>query len=188
MQRTLKGQDSDCRDGIKSTGRAQSLIAGYSLLEMMVVVTIATITTAIAVPLVQSATTSYRMRSAVNAVSGAIQTTRFQAINNGYPYRIVFNFPASTYQVYKSTCGYTAPCWATVGNAIPLSGSSVAATMSIAGQPSATSNTLDFQGGGLVITPTVTAPAASSLTFVMNFKGLTEAFTVSNYGSITVSP
>jgi type II secretory pathway pseudopilin PulG len=162
--------------------------AGYSVIEMLVVVLIALITTAIALPLVQNAGASYQMKSAVNAVTGAIQRTRFQAINNGYPYRIVFNFAASTYQVYNSSCGYSSPCWATVGIAEPLSGSSVVPVMSISGAPSATSNTLDFQGGGLVLTPSVTSPAASSLTFNLAFKGLTEAITVSNYGSITVTP
>jgi Tfp pilus assembly protein FimT len=162
--------------------------SGYSVMELIVVVVISLITTAIALPLVQSATATYQMRSAVNAVTGVIQATRFQAIGNGYPYRIVFNIPNSTYQIFNSPCGYTAPCWAAVGNAVPLSNSSVNATMSLPGQTSPTSNTLDFKAGGLVVTPAVGAAGSSTPTFSINLKSLTETITVSTYGSITVTP
>lgn len=169
--------------------------SGYSIMELIVVVVITLITTAIAVPLVQNATTTYQMRSAVNAVTGVIQATRFQAISNGYPYRIVFDITKSQYTVLNSPCGYSAPCWAAAktpaGNpipAIPFSNSSVQATMSLPGQTSPTSNTLDFKAGGLVVTPAVGAAGSSTPTFSLNLKGLTETITVSTYGSITVTP
>jgi prepilin-type N-terminal cleavage/methylation domain-containing protein len=184
--------------GNKETMRGNKMVrtaSGYSLVELMVVVVIGLVTTAIAVPLVQNAIATYQVRSAVSAVTGVIQATRFQAISAGYPYRIVFNISNSTYQVFYSTAGYTAPNWVAVTNPdgtprppIPFSNSSLQATMTLPGQTSPTSNTLDFKAGGLVVTPAVGAAGSSTPTFSLNFKGLTETIAISTYGSITVTP
>ena len=159
------------------TSMDQAIIAsrGFSLMELIVTVVILVITTAIAVPLIQNASTSYRIRGAVNSVTGAIQSTRYQAISNGYPFRIALNSAASTYQIWKNTCGPGNPCWAKVGGAVPLSGSSVNAVLN-------QDTTLDFHPGGAVLAATGTQ------NFSLTLNGLVENVTVSTYGNITVSP
>lgn len=148
---------------------------GFSVMELLVVVVITLITTAIAVPLVQNASTSYKMRGAVNSVTGAIQTARYQAISNGYPYRIDMSSAASTYQIWKNPCGAASTCWAQVGGPVPLSGSSVNVILN-------QDTSLLFHAGGRVDVST------GALNFSLTYNGLVENITVSIYGSISVNP
>ena len=53
------------------------------------------ILTAIAIPQVKSAVYSYRLNSAVSMAQWAIQSTRFQALEQGYPYQVVFTASTS---------------------------------------------------------------------------------------------
>jgi Tfp pilus assembly protein FimT len=148
---------------------------GFTLLELVGVVSIFLVTVAIALPLIQNASNSYQMRSAVNSVTGIIQSTRYQAISNGYYFQIAFNSSNSTYQISNNTCGTATPCWVTVGTAEPLSNSSVAATIN-------TNTTLLFHPGGQINATT------GSLAFTLTYKTQVENITVSPYGTITVSP
>ena len=72
--------------------------AGFTLLEILVVIGIALVITAIAVPMASNAMRSYRLMAAVSAATGAIQSTRYAAIMHGYPYEITFT-PPKTYQI-----------------------------------------------------------------------------------------
>lgn len=149
---------------------------GYTLAELMVVVAIIIIAIAIAVPLVQNASRIYKMRSAVISVSGAIQRTRFQAISSGYPFRLVLTQATSTYQVQSNPCPPSnPPCWGNLGGTVPLSGSSVPATIN-------QDTTLVFQPNGSV-QATTGAP-----TLQLTYVGQQETITVTNYGSISLNP
>lgn len=175
MERIISKRAFTSEKRSSSGGEIAKRSRGYSLMEILVTVSIILVTTVIAIPLVQSASTAYQVRSAVNAVTSTIQATRYQAISNGYPFRIAMTKSSSTFQVWNSTCGYTSPCWAKVGSAVPLSGSSVAATLS-------QDTTLDFRGGGAVVAST------GALNFTLTYKGVVETITVSAYGNISVSP
>jgi len=155
--------------------RAPFKSKGFTLLELVGVVSIILVTVAIALPLLQNASTSYQMRSAVNAVSGVIQSTRYQAIADGYYFQIAFNSSNSTYQISNNTCGTASPCWVTVGNAVPISNSSVAAAIN-------TNTTLLFHPSGQINATT------GSLNFTLTYKTQVESFAVSPYGTIIVTP
>src|SRR5215470_13377343 len=106
--------------GARHTRRGQPGTAsrGFTLLELLFTVLIGIILTAIALPLINNVMTNFKLRSAVASVTGAIQTTRFQAISAGYAYQVVFDKTASTYQV-QSDPNHTG-LFGNVGGPVPL--------------------------------------------------------------------
>lgn len=115
------------------------------------------------------------LRSAVNAVTTAIQSTRYRAIYDGCPDAIAFNSATNTYQVSSEATGNgCAGAMTNVGGAIPFGSAT---------QISLSSNiSFQFSPGGSV---QVTAGAQP---FTMNYIGTSAVKTiqVTNYGSITV--
>ncbi|HXB20416.1 MAG TPA: GspH/FimT family pseudopilin [Candidatus Solibacter sp.] len=153
---------------------APASIRGFSLIELLVTMAIVLIATAIAIPLVGNAVTQYRLKSAVVSATGAIQTSRYRAISSGYPYRVVFNSTNVTYQV-QSDPG-SSGTWGNVGGAVPLS-TATPITMTLNQD-----TTLNFKPNGAVTATT------GAMNFTLGLTGKTETITVSNYGSITVTP
>ena len=148
---------------------------GFTLIELLVTIAIIIIILAIAVPQMQNASRAYQMRSAVASVTGALQAARYQAISNGFPYRVAMNKANTNYQVWSNPCGNTNPCWGKVGGVVPLSGSSITPTLS-------QDTSLDFHPSGQVQASTGTT------TFTITYRGTTETIAISNYGNITVTP
>jgi Tfp pilus assembly protein FimT len=146
------------------------------MVELLVTMAVGMILAAFAFPLLQNAMNFFRVRSAVSAVSGAIQSTRFQAIFHGCPYALAFDNTAMTYQVSTQLPNATgcAVAFTKVGSAIPIgSVSSVTLNQNV---------TLQFRPGGLTQT-TLGVP-----TLILNAHGSKETITVSTYGNITVTP
>lgn len=100
---------------VSSGRRAHS--SGFSLIELMMTMLIGLILTLIALPLISNVTGYLRLRAAVSAVTGAIQTTRYNAIYNGYPYQVSFSSANRNYQVANEIPPATA--FANVGTTIP---------------------------------------------------------------------
>ncbi len=94
--------------------------AGWSLIDILVAVSVAAIMAAMAVPQVQNVVRNYRLDAAVSSVTGAIQSTRYQAIMRGYPYAIEFDTASRSYQVLNKPPGATD--FVTTGGPIPISG------------------------------------------------------------------
>jgi len=158
------------------SGEAAIRVRGYTMVELMVVLAIVIVGSVIAVPLVQNASRTYRVRSAVVSLTGAIQATRYQAISNGYQYRLALSKANSNFQVQQNPCiPPAAACWANVGGTVPLSGSSVPATIN-------QDTVLLFHPSGQVQATT----GAQNMT--LTYAGVPEVITVSNYGNINVSP
>src|SRR5215468_7408060 len=157
-------------------GQAAIGVRGFTAVELMVVLTIIIVGSVIAVPLVQNASRFYRIRSAVVSLTGAIQATRYQAISNGYQYRIALSKANSNYQVQQNPCfPPAAACWANVGGTVPLSGSSVPATID--------------QDTVLLFHPSGQVQATSGAqNMTLTYAGVPEVITVSNYGNVNVSP
>jgi Tfp pilus assembly protein FimT len=131
---------------------------------------------AVAAPLLRNAMNFFNVRSAVSSVTGAIQSTRFQAIFHGCPYALAFSKAAMTYQVSAQQPSPTgcAAAFTNIGSAIPIANaSSVTLNQDV---------TFQFRPGGLT-QATVGAP-----TLVLDCHGSTETITVSTYGNITVTP
>src|SRR5580692_7685129 len=65
--------------------------AGFTMVELTMVLLIAGITAAIALPVVQTTVDKYQLKGAVSSATWAIQSTRFQALMLGYPYQVTFS-------------------------------------------------------------------------------------------------
>lgn len=153
---------------------------GFSLLELVIVIAIAMIVVAMAVPGTRRLLQNYNMRSSVTSLTGAIQSARYNAIFHGCKYQLVFS--GSSY---------------TVASQVPAAGSSTCLAAY-----SAASTAIPLQGRGVNLTATTTmqflpngqiqtVPAASPMSLQLTYpgSGLTDhSITVSPYGKITVYP
>lgn len=128
---------------------------------------------AIAVPEVHNVVRNYRLDAAVSSVTGAIQSTRYQAIMRGYPYAIEFDTTSGSYQVLNKPPG--APDFVTTGGPTPISGLDNA-TMSLAAS-------FQFNPQGTVV------PAKGGGSSVQISNGsVTKTITVSAVGQVRVTP
>lgn len=154
---------------------ARKAFRGFTTLEMVMVVAVGVVMTAMAVPLVQSSLRIFRLGSAVSSVTGAIQSTRYRAIFDGCPYQLSFDKANNTYQISSTvTGGACAAGFTNVGGAVPFGST---------GQVALSQNfTFQFSPGGSVQT-IVGAP-----TFTLTYVGTPnlKTVTVTKYGSITV--
>jgi Tfp pilus assembly protein FimT len=151
---------------------------GYSLIELMMGVVISMILAAFALPIVQSTVNNYQLRSAAANATWAIQSTRFQALGEGYPFQLTFSGSAGglnpTYQIASKPL--SAASYSNVSTAVPLSGSPVVL---------GATTVLQFQPNGTVATfPASPAPYQ----FTVSYAGRTKTITVSNYGNVTITP
>lgn len=149
---------------------------GFTAVELLVTMAVGLILAAFAVPLLQNGMNFFKVRAAATSISGAIQSTRFQAIFHGCPYEIAFNTAAMTYQVSTQVPGPAgcAAAFTNVGSAIPIAnGSSVTLNENV---------TFQFRPGGLT-QATVGVP-----TLILDCHGSKETITVSAYGNVTVTP
>ncbi len=86
--------------------------AGFSLIELLVVVAIVSALAGIAIPMTLNAMKGYRLNAAVASATGAIQSTRYLAIMQGCPYYITFTVSTNSYQVTNAascTTSYVGP-------------------------------------------------------------------------------
>jgi len=142
---------------------------GYTVIELLIVVAITIIVVAIAVPQTQSAVASYRLRSAVGTVTGAIQSTRYQAISQGYPFAVAFSQAGKNYQI--SSDPTRTSNFKNVGSAIPLGNSII-----LGGD-----TTLQFHPSGIV------QSSVGSMTLTVSNGARTATIKVTTYGSATVT-
>ncbi len=145
---------------------------GFTLLEAAFVVALGMAVTTISVPMTKSAMRTYHLNTAVTTLTGAIQTTRYQAIMHGYHYNISIDPPSRSYQLASKVPPATS--FSNVGLAIPWCPPGDV-TMSSA-------TTLEFFPGG-----TVTA-TSGSMTFTLSNGTTTKTVTVSGVGDVTVTP
>ena len=164
----MKGQIETC----DHLARSRREDAGFSLIEILVVLVIATVLSAFAIPGLVNAMKTYRLSAAVSAATGAIQSTRFQAIMRGYQYQITFTPSTLAYQVYNKVppaAGFTA-----VGSAVPIARlGDVTLNQTI---------TLTFKSNGTVSVTTGTLP------FTVTNGIVTKSITVSGVGNVSVTP
>jgi len=173
---------------------------GFSGIEITVVVAIALVLMAVAVPTANTIMTAFRLQSAVNTVTGAIQMTRMQAISTTTPYKLTFTAATNTYQVSYCQVAGGQPCsivapTGTYGNTIMLS--SVATTytataVSFAGVNSgvilSADTTFYFRPGGAVQSTEGTTTCPTLTPFTLTYNNVTKTITVGCYGQITVTP
>jgi prepilin-type N-terminal cleavage/methylation domain-containing protein len=165
MRALRNNTDSSARRGLLGDSR------GFSMIEMLMVVAIATILTVIAIPLVRSTVDRYRLQGAVASSTWAIQSTRYQALMEGYPFQVAFSSSTNTYQI--QSMAPPATTYSNVGSPVPISGSGAALTAD---------TTLTFKPNGFV-TATI-----GGYTYSITYNGLCQKATVTNYANITMQP
>jgi len=150
---------------------------GFSMIELVMILLISIVVTAFAVPAIGSQLNQYRLKSAVASATWAIQSIRFQALQEGYPFQVTFQGDASgnnpTYQVASKPTGTSS--FANVGSSVPLSGSVINITAA---------TVIQFQPNGAV---TVTQGGSSATSMQLSFSGFSRTITISNYGNLTIT-
>jgi len=149
--------------------RGRTNAAGFTMVELVVVLAIGLILTAMAIPTFSGAIASYELNGAVESAGAAIQGTRYQAIMHGYQYEVTLDPTLNTFQVLSEIPPATS--FSNVGSAVPLSG--VPITVSAA-------TTFLLKPNGSV------SATVGAMNFSISYKGTTKTLTVSNYGSIAV--
>jgi len=145
--------------------------AGFSLLEVSLVIAIVVLLVGMAIPKFTQAISNYKLRAAAESVAWGMQSTRYQALMKGYTYEITINATNNTYQVLSKPIG--ASSFTNVGSAVPITSTPVTVSAS---------TTLTFSPNGSV------AVVAGSQTITFTYLSQTETVTVTNYGSVTVTP
>jgi Tfp pilus assembly protein FimT len=167
--------------GTTARNRRHTRSRGFTMIEIVVVIGIAMLLAAMAIPAIQSSLRYMALRSAVSSLTGAIQSTRYQAIFHGCQYQLAFR--SATYDYTIATMAPAAggqACLAAFGAAsaaIPLAGNSVALNADV---------TLHFFPSGAVQAD-VGALGGIVLTH-QSLQAAPETIAVSNYGKITVTP
>lgn len=144
---------------------------GFSAIELLVALLIVCSMAAFAVPMTTRAVDSFKMDAASVAVANAISATRYQAIMNGYKYKIAFDAGTNTYQVWNMVP--PAVAFSKVGSPIPVT-SVPEIVMSAA-------TTLQFSPGGTV------SATVGAMTFNLTYKNLGKQISISNLGSVSVT-
>lgn len=146
--------------------------SGFTLIEALVVVAIASVLAGIAIPMILNAMKSYRLTAAVAAATGAIQSTRYQAIMRGYQYQIVITPATLSYRVYKMLPPATT--FSADGAAIPIARSGDVTIDQTA--------TIIFKQDGTV------SGTPSNMTFNITNGIVTKQIQVSGVGNVSVTP
>jgi prepilin-type N-terminal cleavage/methylation domain-containing protein len=157
---------------------------GFTLLELIVVIAIAGILSAMAVPMIFNTLRVYRMRSAVSSVTGLISNARYQAIFHGCKTQIVFTASTYTYQISSEQPAYGGQACLTayspITTVLPIMGQGIAIDQTV---------TFTFSPGGNISS----LPAMNPMVMNLSYPGFTttvpgEKIQVSSYGNITVTP
>jgi Tfp pilus assembly protein FimT len=154
----------------------------------VVVVAIGSILTVVAIPTTINGVRSYRLSAAVSAAAGAIQSTRYLAIMQGYPYQITFTPSTNSYQVLNEVPPATT--FSNVGTAVPISGPDAVLISRVI--------TIQFSANGTVSEITTPPNGVSPLVFqIANINtttgvayttsGWSNTLTVSSVGNVTVT-
>jgi prepilin-type N-terminal cleavage/methylation domain-containing protein len=153
----------------RNASRSLSLTGrGFSMIELVIALTVILSFLAFAVPIVQGVRENFRLRTAATSVAMAIQATRFQAIRHGYPFAIEFDPQTNSYQVYSRPTDATG--FNPVGGPVPLEGAGVLAQ----------TTRLEFRPNGMVDV------TAGSLTLTLSHGGNTKSIIVSRAGRVQV--
>jgi prepilin-type N-terminal cleavage/methylation domain-containing protein len=161
---------------LKSGPTTRKRQSGFTMLELVIVILIALIVMGFAIPQISGALGNYRLHNAVSSVTWAIQSTRYQALMEGYPFEVTFTSATNSYQILSAPTPGSPNTFSNVGTSIPLSGTAMSISQT---------TTYTFAAMGLVTASPATA--LSSTPLVVTAWGNSATIVVSNYGNITVT-
>jgi Tfp pilus assembly protein FimT len=156
-------------------------LAGFTLVELLLVIAFTLIMLALSVPTVRMTVASFHLDGAVDTVSGTIQSTRYLAIMHGYPYQVDINSTTNQFTVLSEAPPATA--FTAVGNAVSISTAPVVVGVGTASSSNTGHLILQFKANGSV---SITSGQATPISLTVAYNGTTKTLTVSNYGSISV--
>jgi type IV fimbrial biogenesis protein FimT len=165
----------------KKNTREKRPAAGFSMLEVALVMAIALLMAALAIPTARSAIASYQLAAAVDSVTGAIQGARYQAIMHGYLYQVDVN--STTNQIQISSEIPPATTFTATAGPVPVSSNPVTVGVGTPGTGFAGHATLQFKANGAVV---VASGQAAPMVLTITYNNSTKTITVSNYASIKV--
>ena len=167
------------RDRQKAQGRfLRRAERGFTIVELLIVVLVGTLLTAISVPLYHTAMMNVQMNSMVSAITGAVSQTRYAAIMNAQVYTLAITAPANTYVVSNVTAS-------TSNAAIPLPSTAIAINSGTSATYTFTlcPNGAVYGAGGTCPTSPVTVPPSISV----SNNGSQINITVSGVGNVTTT-
>jgi prepilin-type N-terminal cleavage/methylation domain-containing protein len=91
------------RDHSAHFSEKQNNSRGFTVAELLIVLLVGTVLTAIAIPVMSSAMAIMRLNSTVSAITAAISQTHYRAIMNSQLYTLVLTTPNNTYVVTNVT-------------------------------------------------------------------------------------
>jgi type IV fimbrial biogenesis protein FimT len=149
---------------------------GFTLIELVIVVAVILLISAMAAPVARNMVRNYRLNAASSAVASAIQASRYQAIMVGCPYTLALTKASQNYQQATENITGTPPSCATtfsnIGTAIPW-----ASTKEIA---ISADTTLQFNPSGTV------QANSGALSFDLTLGTMKKSFTVSGVGNVDI--
>jgi len=123
--------------------------AGFSLIELIVVMTIILVVSAIAVPSLINTVADVRLRSSASTLQGQLQLLRMRAVNDNKPYKLKMTTQAGTLMAYLDL-----DAGDDYDSAEPAVGLAKDVTVATSGNPSMPNTTLNTTGW---INPATTA-------------------------------
>jgi type IV fimbrial biogenesis protein FimT len=144
---------------------------GFSTIELLVTVSIALVMAAFAIPMTKNTINSMNLNSTAVSAANTVSATRYQAIMNGYPYKVAFNPTTMKYQVSSKVP--PAATFSNVGSAVPFS--------TTQGVTLAAATTLQFSPSGTV------SATVGQMNFSLTYSGKGKKITVSNLGDVSVT-
>jgi prepilin-type N-terminal cleavage/methylation domain-containing protein len=185
---------SPARDGAWPFGAPQwgsqpASYPGYSLIELIVVILVAAIITAIAIPQVVTALKGYRLHGDASAISAQLNVTRFRATSQYTPYRmnIITGTSPQTYNMER-LCGTDTDCLAPVAPCVQSYMPYLQADIESGAQYLSPGDNFTIANpGGAVLPPSLTGTGTGSTVFYFNTRGLPvdcKGTTLSNGGAV----
>ncbi|MBZ5501512.1 MAG: prepilin-type N-terminal cleavage/methylation domain-containing protein [Acidobacteriia bacterium] len=95
---------------------------GFSIVELLIVLVVGMILTAIAIPMFNRAMINMRLNSTVSGITGAISKARYRAIYNSQVYTLAITTPANTYVVTNANANTADPPVPLPSQAVVLNG------------------------------------------------------------------
>jgi len=149
---------------------------GFTMPELLVGVFVTIIITAMAVPIYTNTLMNWRMNSMASAISGAIASTRYQALSKSQIYTLAITAPANTYVITNVTTATASAAIPLTNTEILVNGGTGTSTFTLC------PNGVVYGAGGVCATTSPAPPAVS-----ISYKTRQINISVSSVGNVSTT-